>query len=121
MKKLKIEELRIGNYVQINNNIKKVVCIDYDEITVKDSDLDEIYSIIKVEKIKLTEEWLLKFGFEYTYEIEDAFPFYRLARFMCNEQLQPTDAGFKIAYIDIKYVHQLQNLYFALTGMELKM
>ncbi|GAA4321577.1 hypothetical protein GCM10023149_21480 [Mucilaginibacter gynuensis] len=33
--------------------------------------------------------------------------------------LQPMDGGFPICKYELKYVHQLQNLYFALTGLEL--
>src|SRR5579864_5869204 len=69
--------------------------------------------------IQLTEEWLLKFGFKctsgewYYPETEFGITF--------NEDHEPLhiwDASFTDA--PIKYVHQLQNLYFALTGTELQ-
>lgn len=76
----------------------------------------------EAEPIHLTEEWLLKFGFK-RYDIyrcgideklvidgsSDAFGFFaedEVSGFIYDRQ--------------IKYVHQLQNLYFALTGEELK-
>lgn len=73
--------------------------------------------------IKLTEEWLLRLGFQKRYdkrkiyEIDDEnFPFVIDCfneRFMvfCNNECQLED---------IKYVHQLQNLAFVLTGKDLK-
>ncbi len=70
-----------------------------------------------IEPIPLTEEWLLKFGFEKTwYGVEDALI-----------ELQKTEKGYILSincneYTEGKefyYVHQLQNLYFALTGEEL--
>ena len=72
--------------------------------------------------IQLTEEWFVKFGFYkksndcvYSKEsLEDQF------NIMHN-----SFHGFKLSmdgcfvFSEIKYVHQLQNLYFALTGEEL--
>lgn len=102
-------ELRIGNYVYDST--------DHCRIDVKCSDF--CYSG-NFEPIKLTEEWLLKFGFEKL--APESF------RFNCLE----IDIEIEIAYLvgdgneniiylldDIKYLHQLQNLYFALTNEEL--
>ncbi len=66
---------------------------------------------VGLEPIPLTEEWLVKFGFEgwdkgdYTMNLSNA-NFYKLPIW------QPLAKN-------IKHVHQLQNLYFALTGEEL--
>lgn len=99
------QELRIGNYV--NHNGFAPITIDAVDI-IHCQQHPEAYK-----PIELTEEWLLKLGF-----IID-------------------NGWFKIGYLklfpirdlyyraivpitkDIKYVHQLQNLYFALTGEEL--
>jgi hypothetical protein len=64
--------------------------------------------------IPLTEEWLVTFGFEYIEE----YKWWEID--WCNFTI---DLGgeyeFEFAFHPIKYVHQLQNLYFALTGKEL--
>ena len=71
--------------------------------------------------IPLTEEWLLKFGFEKTkhtgyYDkkwLSGDFFFDGKKLLVITEGLIDGD------FIDIKFVHQLQNLYFCLTGEEL--
>jgi hypothetical protein len=73
-----------------------------------------------LEPIPLTEEWLLKFGFEktmaWTFAIElkgNNMLVYYLGEKGCS-------IGFKsYSEFDCKYAHQLQNLYFALTNEEL--
>lgn len=74
--------------------------------------------------IPLTEEWLLKFGFRlsvgaawYNDKFNDSY-------FKENFRLNKWDDGRLFLWDykfpnEIKYVHQLQNLYFALTGEEL--
>jgi hypothetical protein len=69
--------------------------------------------------VSLTEEWLLKFGFERMadnlYEknpLSISFP--STVEITCAHTWQTALVGY-----DISYVHQLQNLYFALTGEEL--
>ena len=64
--------------------------------------------------IPLTEEWLVKFGF-YKDKLEVG-----LYHFNDLEIFLPNYFTWKTQFIDnIKYVHQLQNLYFALTNEEL--
>jgi len=76
--------------------------------------------------IPLTEEWLLKFGFEIVYDSvyrtrydlsEDyrfGYDFNKLTNFVSK------GCRFKGYYFNhILYVHQIQNLYFSLTGKEL--
>lgn len=64
--------------------------------------------------IPLTEEWLLKFGFS----IKGFKGGYQI----CTSSLGGwiLDNGFSCVGIEFEYVHQLQNLYFALTNEELK-
>jgi hypothetical protein len=75
------------------------------------------------EPIPLTEEWLLKFGFEefgLSIRVDvnrgDELCFYTQEKRL---RYQTKGSGFTRDY-NILYVHQLQNLYFALTGQELK-
>jgi hypothetical protein len=82
-----------------------------------ESDLN-IETFSDFEPIPLTEEWLLKFGFEWKNHglHKDNWVIRQFGGdwtiFLSNEKYN----------FDIKlcYVHQLQNLYFALTGEELK-
>lgn len=69
------------------------------------------------EPVPLTEEWLLEIGFKGDGEIY--WKGWLKIRKCFNE-----DKGFEIPeyhdkHVSIKYAHQLQNLYFALTGTEL--
>jgi hypothetical protein len=79
--------------------------------------------------IPLTEEWLLKFGFKK--DLDGSFVFGLLSMFkdkrlkqnvyIYTESTQSLSDGQWVVINDLKlqYVHQLQNLYFALTGEEL--
>jgi hypothetical protein len=115
-------ELRIGNIIKgIGVNIEWVV---------EGFEGDCIYSgdgwryLSYFEPIPLTEDWLLRFGFlrdtKYDFELKvNGVLFYG----MCDNS-QPINTGICIlnlpeSNINIKHVHQLQNLYFALTGEEL--
>lgn len=91
---MKQQELRIGNWV----NPEHPYQIDANTFqNVLNDSLDE-------NAIPLTEEWLLKFGVESIYD----FKIYN-------------DDGDVFYYaVGCEYVHQLQNLYFALTGEELE-
>jgi len=76
--------------------------------------------ISSLNPIPLTEEWLLKFGFGREYEAErpkwlDQLESYNIG----NEDIQFIK-GKSYKVMKIRYVHQLQNLYFALTGKELE-
>lgn len=85
----------------------------YDEFNIKD-----------IEPIPLTEEWVKKFLFVKDEEYDSTF---NLPLSAFNGFTTITiDVRAEILLLDlmeikIKYVHQLQNLYFALTGNELKM
>lgn len=69
----------------------------------------------KIEPIHLTEELLLRLGFEHD---EDYDELWTLKSFWIDK----TDGGFIYDNHNlIQHVHQLQNIYFALTGEELKL
>lgn len=107
-------ELRIGNYTLDHGHPEQ---IPYG------SDID---SAGLMEPIKLTADWLTKFGFEkFDFEYEEGIEItYVLEKknghqFVLSDDFQPMDG--EIAMLDYKllYVHQLQNLFFCLTGEEL--
>lgn len=127
---MEIKDLRIGNYISpLGIGYTKVegFCI-WDNL-IQSSDFAE-RGIEDFEPIQLTEEWLLKFGFEkeidklsisiydnicisfFCYEHDDDFIT------LTNLNLEGNNVIHN-ELKNIKYIHQLQNLYFALTGKEL--
>ena len=129
-------ELRIGNLVMYDNEVVVV-----DEINKRNAFLvcldGAMFSnskpLAEINPIPLTEEWLLKFGFERSDDEE--FDKYANAKTFFKKFMQvgirPSDSGYaaKIVWFVFGYgmlpevllhVHQLQNLFYALTGTELK-
>lgn len=126
--KLSAQELRIGNYFLYDNRIQVVNgVIDINGGYRIDFKTEHKRKLVKYcHPIPLTEEWLMKFGFEWnketkTYEHKVFYPWHVSKSInidiqnwqVFNYVLQA------VANRKIKYVHQLQNLYFALTGDEL--
>jgi hypothetical protein len=119
---MKANELRIGNLVDLGNRIAKVIEINHLICVVVDLEetQDTIEDYERVKGIPLTEEWLLKFGFT----DEDDY-----LELQIHESLSIIYVGYLALIIDgviiqvnntnSDKVHQLQNLYFALTGEEL--
>ena len=72
----------------------------------------------KYEPIPLTEEWLLKFGFKkdggYYSKGRKHYHFLSNKFYLGNDHVSSGNADARVMHI-----HQLQNLYFALTGEEL--
>jgi hypothetical protein len=110
---LSATELRIGNYIDYTTER---------EIVTMQTTYEYIRLIHNGNKnfkpIKLTEEWLLKFGFE-----SDEIEWWNgiLSIGICKEGLRylPTEQINVRVGIVLQHVHQLQNLYFALTNEEL--
>jgi hypothetical protein len=119
---MKAEELRLGNWVNPNFPMQ-VTCIYKDEILCdfegNEGDMWE-FDPKDLNGIPLTEEWLKKFGFEkdgphwYWFSTKDRFTDIGYSYSIEEEVIEFHDLK-----VPIKYVHQLQNLYFALTGKEL--
>lgn len=115
------KELRIGNLVYSSNSSLAPLT----DITI--GLLNSIHEGYRsAEPIPLTEEWLLKLGFENNYPIASREYFIsREGRKYYCKVIDHYETGF-LFIMDyweagrmIKYVHQLQNLYFAITGEEL--
>lgn len=141
---MKANELRIGNYVKYVYSEKDFSIIS--GITYEVPHLDEITGFEplydEIEPIPITEEWLLKFGFvkENKRETKHHSNFYSMCVYDYKYSFAYADFrndwGFYHSYTDalndsdnnkfdfiscgIKYVHQLQNLVFALSGKELE-
>lgn len=118
---LKANELRIGNWVGWNGpshyENALVSVISQDEIIFRCGDSGLIQEI---EPIPLTAAWLLKFGFE-TKENDGRFILLDGdVDILFDDDLDCwTCDGVYFSVNCLNSVHQLQNLYFALTGEEL--
>ena len=131
---MKAQELRLGNLIEYKikdelDERKEWWAANKLDIL----DLTWLYSNpedTNFRPIKLTEEWLLKFGFkkdkngifyidlfthylELMYSMECYYPVYIQKSAMSSENEQ------RIGLINLEFVHELQNLYFVLTGEEL--
>ncbi len=120
-------ELRIGNLVSCQVSDKHQITGEVYNIqrsTIRcyvDNELEEILvDNGRFNPIPLTEEWLLKFGFDLTVKQgnQQGFRVYRLNEFTYN-----TIHGWwwhgRQLILQPEHVHQLQNLYWCLTGEEL--
>lgn len=123
---MKANELRIGNWI-IEKETQEVGQVNTVILGIIDEGLTHTY-----EPIPLTEEWLLKFGFEKAskdyvrYDLkatEDVYILYA-DDYSCglfnSKESEENELGVIPNWETIKHVHQLQNLYFALTGQELQ-
>ena len=122
---MKPTELRIGNWVKYDSPWGDYATISQinagGNVKVKIGHENRVSGASKIQPIPLTEEWLKKFGFEYNsglkHWIKPNSGFYYAIR-----------VGWLIPWMDdncevktpLHHVHQLQNLYHALTGEELK-
>ncbi|ASK29707.1 hypothetical protein CEY12_06135 [Chryseobacterium sp. T16E-39] len=125
---IKPEELRIGNYVCINNGYSTVG--DLLELTQKNFEILIVNnSYDRIYPIELTEEWLLKLGFNKDYktgyigidvsnnDFVLTFPSI-LGKFQKSFAYEFKSGGWA-KFKELEDVHSLQNLFFALTGSEL--
>ena len=106
---IKANELRIGNCVKLNNSDTTLVPRDFQRYCKSFGIFEEF------EPIELTEEWLLKAGFERLFPTGST---YSLRDFNVSDFGENGIYHYDVKQ-PIKYVHQLQNLYFAMTGEEL--
>lgn len=110
MESKEIKNLRIGNI--INNEHNRPCVVDFDTLSSIHYRRNMFYSFIE-----LTEDWVIDFGFN-PVELDNGDYFYQNNLFRLNSNY----AGFYYSKnLPVKYVHQLQNLYFALTGTELEL
>ena len=77
-----------------------------------------------IEGIEITEEWLLKFGFK-NKNGQNRYELKHIGMVLLNDSVCVTmyDAYNEVdnSLVLLNYIHQLQNLYFALVGSELQL
>jgi hypothetical protein len=127
------KELRVGNLIH-GALVGERIEVEVDSITGDGINIvwgheltDEDWRLDQLWGIPLTEEWLLKMGFESIASNvpnlceQPSFDGQRQFRWDSIDGLAIQTVGsgwmWRIQYIE--YVHQLQNLYFSLTGSEL--
>ena len=119
---MKVFELRIGNWIEGVDGICQITEILKNGVNVTNPDDTPPHYFDWIEPIPLTEEWLLKFGFENKGRILSSDVISYVNKFGA-EVRHYTEYRFFIPELRtgiwIQYIHQLQNLYFALTGEEL--
>jgi hypothetical protein len=132
---MKASELRIGNIVDLGSRIAKIIDISYLSCTVADLEetQDTIEDYDRVQGLTLTDEWFEKWGFykdgeywsmgifdyKYCFKYRDwanNWAFYQ----EYTDSPDSNDDGKKYPIsFDIQYVHQLQNIWFALLHEEI--
>jgi len=132
---IQANELKIGNLVYYNGNHKEVGIVTslqpkfYPKYCETSKDIfiglnqrhDIVYNVKDIQPIPLTEEWLLKCGFERVennWKVLDNIVFKLSWERLAGLVLALENESIFLAHIN--YLHQLQNLYFALTGEELQ-
>ena len=119
---IQAKELRLGNLT----NLGEVKVIEYPNLfyVVDEDNVSFKSTWAKIEPIPLTEEWLVKFGFVAHEHYEGNYNIISNSkqRFLIRTRTDVVQIrlnGRPIINKMPEYVHQLQNLYFALTGEEL--
>jgi len=104
---MKATELRIGNWV--NNGEQLYYVIDTSSMMDLMNEAQVNEGLTGLKPIPLTEEWLELFNWNPPKDIGVSFS-------LTTDEIHFVAGNY---YKKIEYVHQLQNLYFSLTGQEL--
>ena len=131
---MKATDLRIGNWVLIPTSMDGIIIPSFPkkvkgigifggiDFTEPEYPENHIVPAVHCAGIPLTEEWLLKFGFKEskTFFGRNSFEKDGYHLIKNGKYFEFLVIGSSVILAKIKYVHQLQNLYFALTGKELE-
>lgn len=124
---MKAQELRIGNYVNRLGELTQIKAIQIgDKIGYISTPKSGAITINQIEPIELTEIWLENFGFKNRGLSGNLFIHQKnigaFNRFIIETDgidFYPQIDFNSCCFYELKYVHELQNLYFALTVEEL--
>ncbi len=128
---IELKELRIGNLLQYKGELVHVTMLSIDA----DDEYEDTIGFCKfgsssnevakwnralardLKRIPLTPEWIGSMGFEINGVLFRRGGFLLVSK---PEGFLPAISAQIINYRPVEFVHQLQNLYFALTGVELQ-
>ena len=123
-----VKELRIGNYVNHTDNedtwLMEVITVSAEGCHTECNGIFDFIEPNLLEPIPLTEEWLVKFGFEIDFYGGQGNVTYYAKKGKFKLYSIEDDKSYqydwtKNMFTMIKHVHQLQNLYYSLTQKEL--
>jgi len=107
-----IKELRLGNFVSIQEG--------HIEFPLTKVRFERVLSgYYEVGPVELTAEWLVKFGFRKSSNFVYYFDSFSWDSRDSNFTVYSDWNGEYAYYVKVEWVHQLQNLYWCLTGKEL--
>lgn len=127
---IKINSLSINNYVYYNNEHNEIGVITEIKTSINpnidyiglNNRVDIYYQLKHIKGIPLTEKWLFKFDFKLiieSFNISKWFigynPITHDYLFVITQFIDDNRFFFKNGFHTIKHIHELQNLYFALT------
>lgn len=118
-------ELRLNNLLMYGDDIVPIMGVEnnHESVLVK-IDKDTAIDYRKLKPIALTAEWFQKLGFKEAYRSNSRvrFDLPNYCRYDFDLDSNKILEGFLFFgnYIKCNYLHQLQNIYFTLTGEELK-
>jgi hypothetical protein len=118
-----VQDLRIGNFAYPFDDIElvseKEIFRDYIEVNCND-----LTRTVDLYPIPLTEEWLLRFGFNLLSLESESYVNSSYSQFIIDV-LDTGNFGIKLRFpnghlidIELEFVHTFQNIFFALTGKE---
>jgi hypothetical protein len=125
---MKTNELRLGNLVMYNNQIVKTTGLHYGMFECGSPNNNNWMCtgrLSEVHPIELTEEILVKIGFEkfvksFRMELSGCRLDYFIDKTLCIYKKHTNCCLIKDLKIKCEYIHQLQNSFFLLTGKELE-
>lgn len=119
-------ELRIGNIISVGEPSK------HSDLQLSQKDFENLIvfkTFDRIQPIPITEDWLVKFGFEYDEDLDVFIISFPDGKKLGVRDYTMSNQGFKIVWVwdkvlkhivnNLEHVHRLQNLVFALTQTEL--